>query len=244
VGAVTQYRLRKAESGVKKKRSHHKIDAPFVPHTFEMLRSPAWRVLSLTAHRILSRIEIELGNHGGRDNGKLPVTYADLRNFGIRNSDDIARGIRELRALGIIELTRPGRAGNGEFRAPNLFRLTYLPAYGKAPTNEWRQFETVETAEQAAQKSRKPVTENVSGPDTENVSVTGHGKLPETPKSPDTENCLLSRKALAIYQAAGLTRDHPHHKQRAARRARHRGRATVFHRTNKGGHHGKETKDE
>jgi hypothetical protein len=216
------------------KKKHHKIGAPFVPHTFEMLRSPAWRVLSLTAHRILSRIEIEFGNHGGRDNGKLPVTFADLRNFGIPNRDDIARGIRELRALGIIELTRPGRAGNGEFRAPNLFRLTYLPAYGKAPTHEWRQFETIETAEQAAQKSRKPVTENVSGPVTENVSVTGHGKRTETPQSPVTENVPLA------ISSAGLTRDHPHQTQRAARRVRRRGDATVFHRTNKGGHHGKD----
>jgi hypothetical protein len=203
-----------------------------------MLRSPAWRVLSLTAHRILSRIEIEFGNHGGRDNSKLPVTFANLRDFGIRNCDDIARGIRELRALGFVELTRPGRAGNGEFRAPNLFRLTYLPAYGKAPTQEWRQFEAVETAEQAAQKSRKPVTENVSGPDTENVSVTGHGKRTETPKSPDTENLLLSRKDLAISHAAGLTRDRPHSNQRAT--GRHGKPATFFHRTNKGGHHGKE----
>jgi hypothetical protein len=237
MGALANDRLRKEAGRMKKK--HHKIGAPFVPHTFEMLRSPAWRVLSLTAHRILSRIEIEFGNHGGRDNGKLPVTFADLRNFGIRNCDDIARGIRELRALGFVELTRPGRAGNGEFRAPNLFRLTYLPAYGKAPTHEWRQFETIEAAEQAAQKSRKPVTENVSGPDTENVSVTGHGKRTETPQSPDTENVPLSRKDLAI-SCAGLTRDHPHHNQRAARHVRHGGPATFFHRTNKGGHHGKD----
>ena len=173
MGALANDRLRKEAGRMKKK--HHKIGAPFVPHTFEMLRSPAWRVLSLTAHRILSRIEIEFGNHGGRDNGKLPVTFADLRNFGTSNRDDISRGIREVCALGFVELTRPGRGGNGEFRAPNLFRLTYLPAYGKAPTHEWRQFETVEAAEQAAKKSRHPVTETVTGPVTETVTVTGHG---------------------------------------------------------------------
>ncbi|MFL5007433.1 MAG: hypothetical protein ACJ8DK_19020 [Microvirga sp.] len=31
------------------------------------------RALSLTGHRILARIEIELAEHGGNDNGKLPV---------------------------------------------------------------------------------------------------------------------------------------------------------------------------
>jgi hypothetical protein len=41
----------------------------------EMLESPAYRALSLSAHRALSRIEIELAHHGGKDNGKLPVTF-------------------------------------------------------------------------------------------------------------------------------------------------------------------------
>jgi hypothetical protein len=237
MGALTNDRLCQAAGRMKKK--HHKIGAPFVPHTFEMLRSPAWRVLSLTGRRILTRIEIEFGNHGGRDNGKLPVTFADLRNFGTSNRDDIARGIREVCALGFVELTRPGRGGNGEFRAPNLFRLTYLPAYGKAPTHEWRQFETVEAAERAAQKSRKPVTENMTGPVTETVTVTDHGTRTDAPQSPVTETGPLSRKDLAI-SCAGLTRDHPHHNQRAARHVRHGGPVTFFHRTNKGGHHGKD----
>jgi hypothetical protein len=44
MGALANDRLRKEAGRMKKK--HHKIGAPFVPHTFEMLRSPAWRVLS------------------------------------------------------------------------------------------------------------------------------------------------------------------------------------------------------
>jgi hypothetical protein len=112
------------------KKKHYKIGAPFVPHTFKMLRSPTWRVLSLTAHRILSRIEIEFGNHGGRDNGKLPVTFADFEKYGIERHA-IGPGLREVSALGLHELTRQGRAGNREFRTPNLHRLTYLPASGK-----------------------------------------------------------------------------------------------------------------
>ena len=105
------------------------------------------------ARRILDRIEIELASHGGKDNGKLPVTYQNLKDFGICNRTDIARGKRELCALGFVECTR-GHAGNGEFRRPTLFRLTYLPAYGKGPTHEWRQIETVEEAEKIAKKVR------------------------------------------------------------------------------------------
>jgi hypothetical protein len=154
---------------VKKKRSHHKIGGQFAPRLSEMLRSPAFRVLSLTGHRILARIEIELANHGGRDNGKLPVTYRNLKDFGICNRTDIARGKRELCALGFIECTR-GHAGNGEFRRPTLFRLTYLPAYGKSPTHEWRQIETPEEAESIAKKVRRRTNEKNKTPVTKNVT--------------------------------------------------------------------------
>ena len=133
----------------------HKIDGQFAPRTIAMLRSPAMRALSLSARRILDRIEIELASHGGRDNAKLPVTFCNFEKFGIGNRSAIARGIREVCALGFVELTRPGRAGNGEFRISNLFRLTYLPAHGKGPTHEWRQIETIEEAEKIASKVRR-----------------------------------------------------------------------------------------
>ena len=153
----------------KKTKTSNIISGQFAPRLIEMLRSPAFRVLSLSAHRILARIEIELGNHGGRDNGKLPVTYQNFKDFGISNRDDIARGNGLLCALGFVERTGRGHAGNGEFRRPNLYRLTYLPAFGKGPTHEWRKIETVEEAEKVARKfsrtmqirhrkNRKPVT--------------------------------------------------------------------------------------
>jgi hypothetical protein len=53
----------------------NKIGKQFAPRTIEMLESPAHRVLSLSARRVIDRIEIELAHHGGMDNGKLPVTF-------------------------------------------------------------------------------------------------------------------------------------------------------------------------
>ena len=129
-----------------------KITGQFVPHLIQMLRSPAYRVLSLSGHRILARIEIEHADHGGRDNGKLPVTFADLVAYGITDRHSIAHAIHEVCALGFVELTRPGRAGGGEYRSPNLYRLTYLPSYGKPPTHEWRMIETVEEARRLVRK--------------------------------------------------------------------------------------------
>jgi hypothetical protein len=107
--------------------SKRRINGPFAARTIEMLRSPAMRVLSLTGHRILARLEIELAMHGGTDNGRLPVTHADFQQFGIdRNA--IAAGIREVCALGFVKLTRRGRAGVAGHRCPSLFESPIAPS--------------------------------------------------------------------------------------------------------------------
>src|SRR5207342_1105739 len=101
------------------------IGEQFSARTVRMLESPAYRALSLSAHRVLSRIEVELGHHGGTDNGKLPVTYNDFQEYGV-DRHSISAAIRECVALGFLEITEIGRAGNAEFRTPNKFRLTYI----------------------------------------------------------------------------------------------------------------------
>ncbi|MFY9900808.1 MAG: hypothetical protein WAK67_23910, partial [Xanthobacteraceae bacterium] len=102
------------------------IDGQFAAHTIEMLKSPAWSVLSLSARRVLDRIEIEHADHGGNDNGRLPVTYDDFERYGTHRRA-IRRAIWETVALGFAEITERGRAGNAEFRSPHKFRLTYFP---------------------------------------------------------------------------------------------------------------------
>jgi hypothetical protein len=112
------------------------IGGQFAPRLIDMLRSPAWRVLSLSARRILDRLEIELADHGAADNGKLPVTYEDFMRYGI-DGHSVAPAIREAVALGFLKVTVPGRGGNAEFRKPNLFCLTYRPSE-IGPTDEWK----------------------------------------------------------------------------------------------------------
>ena len=63
----------------------------------EMLESPAYRALSLSAHRVMARIEIELAHHGGNDNGHLPVTKQNFVDYGVHH-DGVAPAIRELEA--------------------------------------------------------------------------------------------------------------------------------------------------
>ena len=93
------------------------------------MRSPAWRALSLSARRILDRLEIEMADHGGTDNGKLPATYDDFERYGLHRHA-IAPAIREAVALGFLEITQPGRAGKcGVAQAEPL--SPHIPSHGQ-----------------------------------------------------------------------------------------------------------------
>jgi hypothetical protein len=96
----------------RKQRRPNSIEGQFIPHLIEMLESPAWRVLSLSARRVIDRIEIEFGQHGGRaeENGKLPVTYDQFERYGIHRQS-IRKAIKEAAALGFIVITRRGCGG-------------------------------------------------------------------------------------------------------------------------------------
>ena len=129
-----------------------------------MLESPAYRALSLSAHRVLSRIEIEFAHHGGQDNGKLPVTFDDFALYGVRRHS-IGPALLELEALGFIFITEHGKmAKAAEYRRSNRFLLTSRPKQkGIEAADRWRQFKTmkeaeaaVEAARQRADKSRRP----------------------------------------------------------------------------------------
>jgi hypothetical protein len=74
------------------------INGAFAWRLIEMLESPANRVLSLSAKRILERLEIELYLHGGKpsENGKLPCPQSEnwWRSDLSRSSNRVARATR------------------------------------------------------------------------------------------------------------------------------------------------------
>jgi len=128
------------------------INDQWSPRRREMLESPAYRVLSQSAHRVISRLELELCYHGGNDNGKLPVTFDDFVEYGIDRAS-VAPALREGEALGFFRITDRGRGGNREYRAPNKFYLTF--AFGresraKPPTDDWRKIKSIEDAKAIA----------------------------------------------------------------------------------------------
>jgi hypothetical protein len=136
----------------------NRISGQFAAQLVEMLECPAYRVLSLSARRVLDRIQIEFAHHGGTENGRLPVTYDQFCEYGLHRHA-IGPAVRELVALGFIEMTERGRHGNGEFRTPNKFRLTFRPTSNAAETNEWRKFDTIEAADFMALAARKTPVE-------------------------------------------------------------------------------------
>ena len=134
----------------------NKISGQWSPRLIEMLRSPPYRALSLSAHRVISRIEIELADHGGNNNGALPVTKQDFIEYGI-DHNSIAPAIREAEALGFIKVTQRGRGGNAEHRKPNMFRLTFAHdrnSRQEPPTHDWRKIKTLDEAIQIASSAR------------------------------------------------------------------------------------------
>jgi hypothetical protein len=135
------------------KRFKNPVGGPFAPRLIEMLRSPAYRALSRAGHQVLARLEIELASHRGTNNGQLIVTFAQLVEYGL-HPDAIAPAIRELVALGFIEVTEQGRGGNAEWRRPSKYRLSYRPIEAATPTHEWRDI-TEDNAAMIAKGARR-----------------------------------------------------------------------------------------
>jgi hypothetical protein len=176
------------------------IDGQFAAHTIDMIRSPAWSVLSLSARRVLDRIEIEHANHGGNENGRLPVTYDDFECYGIHRHS-IAAAIRETVALGFVEITERGRAGNAEFRSPHKFRLTYFRVGRAPPTNEWQRIESVEEAQALAKAARRaaPQKTKVQCRKTPNLSGGNQHRKRQSHSMETTTTGLSADSATTIY---------------------------------------------
>jgi hypothetical protein len=88
MGSLAPNRLRKGQArgrgGMSKNYlRRNRLSEQFAPRPIRMLESPAYRALSLGAHRALARIEVELAHHGGNDNRKLPVTFDHFVEYGI-----------------------------------------------------------------------------------------------------------------------------------------------------------------
>jgi hypothetical protein len=127
-----------------------------------MWEPPAYRVLSLSAHKVISRIEVEMAHHGGEDNGKLPMTYDHFAEYGM-DRHAIGPAISQLEALGFVEVTEKGVSGNAGYRSPNKYRLTYRHCDDEDDSDgshEWCRIRTMDGAHAIAAAARLPIHEN------------------------------------------------------------------------------------
>jgi hypothetical protein len=129
------------------------IGGQFAAHPIDMMESPAWRALSLSARRCLERIEIELAHHGGRDNGKLPVTNRDFAAYVSMGA--IKSALAELVALGFVEMTPGYACQNPAYGRSAKFRLLFRTGIGGPPEeHRWRRFKTDAEARAVARLAR------------------------------------------------------------------------------------------
>jgi hypothetical protein len=149
----TQEALERSRPKDKSYRRRNSYGEPFEGRPVRMLESPAYRVLSLSGHRVISRVEIELARHAGHDNGQLVVSYQQFVDYGIERHA-IAPAIRECVALGFLAVTEQGRAGNREHRSPSKYRLTYRHAGRAKATHEWERIRSIGDAELIARAAR------------------------------------------------------------------------------------------
>ena len=146
-------RSRPHRSSIAGHRRRNRIAGQFTALLTEMLESPAWCVLSLSARRVLDRVAIELRHHGGHEGDGLCVTYSDFEEYGM-DRHAIAPAIREVVALGFLRITREGRAGNCEFRRSTLYKSTYLNTVDGEPTHDWRQITSLKQAQAKVREAR------------------------------------------------------------------------------------------
>lgn len=123
----------------------------------DILDSPAYMALSWAQRALYIAL---CRKRKSFNNGNIEATLSDLRRVGFTSSASLAMGLRALRAVGLIDLTRNGHLSQGR-RVCNLFRFTDHPVYENQklgipqmpPTNEWKKFRTVASAKHAIEEA-------------------------------------------------------------------------------------------
>jgi len=186
----------------------------FVPHTAELLNSPAWRYRSLYAMRFIDRLELEHTRHNGLENGYLKFTRRQMQQAGIQ-SRGIEATIEEVEALGLVTITHRGAYRGGARNDPNTYRLNYLPwkfvpAAGApvyyAPTDEWAKY---------IGKSARPKIVRIG------AAVTPYSTATVNPLDAASEGAISADPDKSGDSQNGFTVDIPSSIPRSNKRARH-----------------------
>jgi hypothetical protein len=131
--------------------SRHECEQPFAQLPLSLLGGVVLNALSIMARRVLDRLIAEHLKHGGRDNGRLHVSYRQLAQWTRANDGNIPPALAELVDLGLLVITHGERVAGSSKVAPNVYRLTFFPDHeDAASTDEWRRWEPSRGAPPAA----------------------------------------------------------------------------------------------
>ena len=151
----------------------------------------------------LVRIEIELRDHAGHGNGRLIVTKLQFIEHGL-HPRMIPAALRELAALGIIQITMHGRGGNAEYRQPNRFLLNYHMRRRRCLRADNQRMEA------SSKPLRKPRKVAASCPRGQGSATRSHtaAALPKSEIFPGCTKCTRSRvhKVYLKGQISGCTK--------------------------------------
>ncbi len=137
--------------------------------TRELLCSPAWRSMSVNAHRLVDFLLVEHCNHAGKHNGHLKATYDQLVEWGLSRRL-IRDAVEESEFLGLLKFERGGRWAMTNM--PSVYKLTFFPdAEGAPATNEWkgktaeaiREWKKDRARLQRAKRTRRPKVVDING---------------------------------------------------------------------------------
>lgn len=128
---------------------------------WEIQDSMAWRALSFSSVALYMALRRKLQ---ATNNGNIEATIATLRHAGFKAPATLAKGLRELRAVGLLDQTRQGGVARGK-KACSLYRFTDecvfehpkqgIPKMGA--TNDWRAFSTLPDAARAIEAAHAAV---------------------------------------------------------------------------------------
>jgi len=133
---------------------------------WEILDSHAWHVLSWADIGLYVALRRKLK---GTNNGNIEATLSDLKHAGITSSASLAKGLRALMAVGLLEKTRQGGIAAGG-KVCSLYRFTDEPVLdhpkqgvkASKASNDWKRFskhtEAASALRLAHQSALRPTT--------------------------------------------------------------------------------------
>jgi hypothetical protein len=173
----------------------------FVQLTLAFLESEALKGLSLTAERALRRLMVEHLRHGGRDNGRLDVSYGQFVAAGCTRRC-ISSALQELTKRGLVKVIE-----TGEWRGKtSRYELTFLNTEWK-PSNEWKRFKGgIDAQGRLGHRSRASET---PVPPSTRASGTPVPRASGTPSSIVSEGWVAEGRAIGATNTPAGPNGHP-----------------------------------